>query len=195
MVVSGQLHASVALSSRKSPRYPLDRRLGGPWSRSGLSGKEKILPLPRIKSVARRHDGHQEKTHDFSLVSAVSCLGSVRCLLYESVCTWDSVALNFRVTSWVMNCNGFGRKWSWSTRVTNTAFVWRDKKNRSSGRDSNCAPLEYKSRTGIVTGTQLDYVLLTWVRAKRWYFLKRYNVSHLLQIYKIISCKFMEFIF
>jgi hypothetical protein len=27
----------------KSPRYPLDRRLGGPQSRSGRFGEEKIL--------------------------------------------------------------------------------------------------------------------------------------------------------
>jgi hypothetical protein len=41
----------------KSPRYPLDRRLGGPQSRSGRFGKEKILdptvirtPTPRSSS-------------------------------------------------------------------------------------------------------------------------------------------------
>jgi hypothetical protein len=32
------------------PRYPLDRRLGGPQSRSGRSGEEKnLLPLPEIE--------------------------------------------------------------------------------------------------------------------------------------------------
>jgi hypothetical protein len=41
--VSGQLHAPAALSRRKNPRYPLDRRLGEPQSRSGLPGGEKIL--------------------------------------------------------------------------------------------------------------------------------------------------------
>jgi hypothetical protein len=29
----------------KRPRYPLDKRLGGPQYRSGRRGKEKILPL------------------------------------------------------------------------------------------------------------------------------------------------------
>jgi hypothetical protein len=50
--VSGQLHASAAL-----PRYPLDRRLGGPQSRSGRPGEQKILdptgtrtPTPRSSS-------------------------------------------------------------------------------------------------------------------------------------------------
>jgi hypothetical protein len=36
-------------SSGKDPRYPLDRRLGGPQSRSGLCGEEwNFLPLPGI---------------------------------------------------------------------------------------------------------------------------------------------------
>jgi hypothetical protein len=42
MTVSGQLHAPDALSPGKSPRYPLDRRLSGPQSRSGRGGGEKI---------------------------------------------------------------------------------------------------------------------------------------------------------
>jgi hypothetical protein len=37
MEVSGKLHAPVALSPGKNPCYPLDRRLGGPQSRSGLT--------------------------------------------------------------------------------------------------------------------------------------------------------------
>jgi hypothetical protein len=53
--VSGQLHALAALpSGGKCPRYPLDSRLGGPQSRSGRCGEEKILdptgtrtPTPR----------------------------------------------------------------------------------------------------------------------------------------------------
>jgi hypothetical protein len=37
--VSGQHHAPAALYPRgKGPRYPLDRRLGGPQSRSGHRG-------------------------------------------------------------------------------------------------------------------------------------------------------------
>jgi hypothetical protein len=39
MGVSGQRHAPAALYPRgKEPRYPLDRRLGGPESRSGRRG-------------------------------------------------------------------------------------------------------------------------------------------------------------
>jgi hypothetical protein len=33
----------------KSPRYPLDRRLGGPQNQSGRRGEEKILPLPGLE--------------------------------------------------------------------------------------------------------------------------------------------------
>jgi hypothetical protein len=41
--VSGQLHAPAALPPGKSPRYPFYRRLGGPQSRSGRYGEEKIF--------------------------------------------------------------------------------------------------------------------------------------------------------
>jgi hypothetical protein len=59
--VEVQLHASAALHSGKSPRYPLDRRLGGPQSSSGCGGKEKnSQPLPGleppiIQPVAQRY--------------------------------------------------------------------------------------------------------------------------------------------
>jgi hypothetical protein len=41
--MNGQLHAPAVLPRAKGPRYPLDRRLGGPQSRSGLFGEVKIL--------------------------------------------------------------------------------------------------------------------------------------------------------
>jgi hypothetical protein len=50
MGVSGQRHAPAALYPRgKNPRYPLDRRLGGPQSRSGRRGQKKNLPLSGIE--------------------------------------------------------------------------------------------------------------------------------------------------
>jgi hypothetical protein len=58
MEVSGQLQA--ALPQGKSPCYPLDRRLGGPQSRSGRGGEEKHsqplpgLETPIIQAVAQR---------------------------------------------------------------------------------------------------------------------------------------------
>jgi hypothetical protein len=55
--VSSQLHTPVALPPEKIPRYPLDRRLGGPLSWSREHREEKILdptgtqtPTPRSSS-------------------------------------------------------------------------------------------------------------------------------------------------
>jgi hypothetical protein len=51
MEVSGQLQTPVALPpEKKSPWYPLDRRLDGPQSRSGCGGEEKnSQPLPGLE--------------------------------------------------------------------------------------------------------------------------------------------------
>jgi hypothetical protein len=46
MEVSSQLHAPAALTQEKSPRYPLDRSLGGPQNRSGRGGDEKNPQSP-----------------------------------------------------------------------------------------------------------------------------------------------------
>jgi hypothetical protein len=43
LLSAGQLHAPAALPPGKEPRYPLDKRLGGPQSRSGRHREEKIL--------------------------------------------------------------------------------------------------------------------------------------------------------
>jgi hypothetical protein len=43
MEVSGQFHAQITLSLGKSPRYPVDRRLGGPHSQCGCCEEEKNL--------------------------------------------------------------------------------------------------------------------------------------------------------
>jgi len=47
MGVSGQLHTPAALPAGKNPWYPLDRRLGGPQSRSGRGGEEKHFQSPQ----------------------------------------------------------------------------------------------------------------------------------------------------
>jgi len=50
MEVSSQLTPWQLYPHGKSPRYPLDRRLGGPQSCSGCSGEEKnSQPLPGIE--------------------------------------------------------------------------------------------------------------------------------------------------
>jgi hypothetical protein len=50
MEVSGHIHTPAAIPQGKSPWYPLDRRLGGPQSRSGRGGEEKnSQPPPGIE--------------------------------------------------------------------------------------------------------------------------------------------------
>jgi hypothetical protein len=46
-VVSGRTHAPATLPPGNSPRYPLDRRLGGPQNRYGRRGEEKTPLLHR----------------------------------------------------------------------------------------------------------------------------------------------------
>jgi hypothetical protein len=61
MEMCGQLHAPVALPTGKNLWYPLDRRLGGPQSRSGRGGEEKnpqLLPElepPIIQPAGQRY--------------------------------------------------------------------------------------------------------------------------------------------
>jgi hypothetical protein len=46
MEVSGQLHAPAVLPSGEETLIPMDRRLGGPQSRSGRGGEEKNSQSP-----------------------------------------------------------------------------------------------------------------------------------------------------
>jgi hypothetical protein len=46
MEVNGQLHTPAALPRGKESLVPLDRRLGGPQSRSGRDGEEKNSQSP-----------------------------------------------------------------------------------------------------------------------------------------------------
>jgi hypothetical protein len=46
MEMNGQLHVPAALFQGKGPWDPLDRRLGGPQSRSGRGGEEKNSQPP-----------------------------------------------------------------------------------------------------------------------------------------------------
>jgi hypothetical protein len=61
MEESVRLHAPAVLPPGKKPRYPLDRRLGGPQSRSGRgAGQKNSQPLPGleppiIQPVAQRY--------------------------------------------------------------------------------------------------------------------------------------------
>jgi hypothetical protein len=52
MEVNGQFHAPVALPPEIDPRYPRDKKLGGPQSRSGRGG-ENENPYPCRESKER----------------------------------------------------------------------------------------------------------------------------------------------
>jgi hypothetical protein len=57
MEVSGEVHVPVALPPEKEARYPLDRRLDGPQSRSGRSKEKNLVRdenrTPAVQPVAR----------------------------------------------------------------------------------------------------------------------------------------------
>jgi hypothetical protein len=75
-----QLHASDAFHRGKKPRYTLDRRLGGPQSRSGGIGKEQNL-----SSYRESNPGHPAR----SLVTILTELRDVRFIQpVASLCPW-----------------------------------------------------------------------------------------------------------
>ena len=49
METNGQLYLPIALPPGNEPRYPLTRRLGGPWSRYGRFREWKNLPVIEIQ--------------------------------------------------------------------------------------------------------------------------------------------------
>jgi hypothetical protein len=85
MEVSGQLHIPAALSPGKSPRYPLDRRLGRPQRRSGRGDEENnSQPPPEIEPPNPERPAN----------SLVAIPAEVSRLLikkmYGAKCTWGS---------------------------------------------------------------------------------------------------------
>jgi hypothetical protein len=47
---------------RKSPLYPLDRKLGGPQNQSGHCGEEKHVPMPGIQPLDIQPVAHRDAT-------------------------------------------------------------------------------------------------------------------------------------
>jgi hypothetical protein len=78
MGMSGGVHAWPIYSQGKSPWYPLDRRLGGPQSRSGLCGEEKnSQPLSRLEPPVI-HSVAQLYTTELSRVISYELSGSIK---------------------------------------------------------------------------------------------------------------------
>jgi hypothetical protein len=69
MEVNGQLHAAAALPTGKSPRYPLDRRLRGPQSRSGHE-EENSQPPPGIESRSSDRPGRSQSLYKLSYLGS-----------------------------------------------------------------------------------------------------------------------------
>jgi hypothetical protein len=61
--VSGQLHASEALTRGKRPWYPLDRRMGGSQNLSGRPGGEKNLVLPGLELRPLGHPARSQSLY------------------------------------------------------------------------------------------------------------------------------------
>jgi hypothetical protein len=99
MEVSGLLHAPATLSLGKSPWYPLDRRLGGPQSRSGRGGEEKnFQPLPGLEPPIIQPAVQHFTTEIFWLGAHEKCqsLYSVMLLRFETgtsgIQVWNIIA-------------------------------------------------------------------------------------------------------
>jgi hypothetical protein len=54
MEVSGHLHDPTALPRDKRPRYPFERRLGGPQGLSGRGGEKKKIPSLHLLGIESR---------------------------------------------------------------------------------------------------------------------------------------------
>jgi hypothetical protein len=91
----------------KSPRYQLDRRLGGPQNRSGRCGKQKNLELVESNAGRRTRSSslYRQSSRDFSdaakaaelmLVQELSRSGLVQSSLPASVAATESLKLPLR---------------------------------------------------------------------------------------------------
>jgi hypothetical protein len=85
MEVSGQLHAPTALPQGKSPRHPLDRRLGGPQISPGHFGEEKkksVLGFLLLTAVIMR-DSISWDIAPCGSIKFKRCFGRTYCLHFK----------------------------------------------------------------------------------------------------------------
>jgi hypothetical protein len=96
MEASGQLHTTAALPQGRNPWYPLDRRLGGPQSRSGRWWREKF-PAP----AGTRSPDHPSSNPGFLFLNF---------MLFKSVTKQSSIFLKCRPMFMLNRCapNTFG---------------------------------------------------------------------------------------
>jgi hypothetical protein len=76
------LHDRMPYSRRRNPRYPLNRRLDGPQSRSGLcEAEQNFLPLPGTEAT-------EQTKLDISIVA---------CIMVTRQVTGNSIYLGFHL--------------------------------------------------------------------------------------------------
>jgi hypothetical protein len=95
MEVSGQLHALAILLQGKNPWYPLDRRLGGPWSQSGCGGEEKnSWPLPGLEPLIIHPVAQCYMSYSSSWSETERCFITIVFQFCFRICHQEGVELN-----------------------------------------------------------------------------------------------------
>jgi hypothetical protein len=86
MGMCGKRHAPAALYPRKwTPRYPLDKRLGGPQSWSGTEARGNILCLCRVSNAGRQVCS---QTQYWLAYTSSSYMGCTTCYLVRTILTY-----------------------------------------------------------------------------------------------------------
>jgi hypothetical protein len=150
MQVSVQFHVPVALSPGKEPWYPLCRRLGGPRSRPGGSGKDKNLPLLGIEL---RFFGRPARGLSLCRLSYDVVSWTLRGVMIHAA-LWEQSFCRMHKTSGV---------W-WQLRAASTApeLMWTllREETKSTYTDQVLEPLEKLEADG---GIALRCVLAKWL--------------------------------
>jgi hypothetical protein len=101
--VSGQLHAPTALPPGKSSRYPLDRRLGVPQSRSGRHGEVKILDSTGTRTATPRCPANSQPLYRLSYPACHS-----KAPINSVMTWWNTRGITFW-SSYVIFCYFYSR--------------------------------------------------------------------------------------
>jgi hypothetical protein len=103
MDVNGQFHAPAALPPGKSSLYPLDRRLGGPQSRSGRGVRSTKNVRQDIKHMVRRPVGLKCSQRTLNKIHVTCLLSMCHSQVPSSSCS-SSDDLSFLNVSSLSDC-------------------------------------------------------------------------------------------
>jgi hypothetical protein len=108
----------------KSPWYPLDRKLGGPQSRSGRGGEEKnSQPPPGIVPKNPDHVAHIPTLYRLSYRGSGRRYYNINLDLREVECGWNGVGI---ISSGVQSAGFATRMLSLKTAITVTSSSFKD---------------------------------------------------------------------